>query len=277
MRTHDLNDGARVPVLGQGTWRMGERRARQEDEIAALRRGLDLGLTLIDTAEMYGEGGAEKVVGRAIAGRRDEVYLVSKVYPHNATRSGTPRACERSLKRLATDRLDLYLLHWRGSVPLAETVAAMERLAEQGKIRAWGVSNLDLDDMAELEGIPGGTQVAANQVLYNLARRGIEWALLPHCRKAGVAVMAYTPLDSTKLLKHKALATVAQRHGASPAQVALAWVLRQDGVIAIPKAARIAHVEENAAALELSLNADDLTLLDQAFPPPKTPSALEML
>lgn len=276
MRSLELNNGASVPVLGQGTWHMGEKRARREDEIAALRRGLDLGLTLIDTAEMYGEGGAERVVGRAIAGRRDEVFLVSKVYPHNATRAGTPRACERSLKRLGTDRLDLYLLHWRGSVPLAETVEAMERLVAQGKIRAWGVSNLDADEMAELDAIAGGANVAANQVLYNLGRRGIEWALLPRCQEAGVAVMAYTPLEP-RALRHDALAEVARRHGATPAQVALAWVLRHEGMITIPKAARLAHVEENAAAASLALDADDRAALDQAFPPPERPRALEML
>ena len=272
-----LPSGESVPVLGQGTWMMAEGRGRRADEIASLRLGLDLGLTLIDTAEMYADGASETLVGEAIAGRRDEVFLVSKVLPSNAGRAAAIRACERSLARLRTDRIDLYLLHWRGGTPLSETLAAFETLARDGKIRHWGVSNFDPDDMAELEGLPGGGAVAANQVLYNLTRRGIEFDLLPRCRERGVPVMAYSPIEQGRMLRHPALAKVAARHGATPAQVGLAWVLRQDGVMAIPKAGRPEHVRENRAALDLRLTADDLAELDRAFPPPARPQPLEML
>ncbi|HKW52904.1 MAG TPA: aldo/keto reductase, partial [Stellaceae bacterium] len=228
MRFLRLPSGDEVPVLGLGTWGMGEARRRRSDEAAALRLGLDLGMTLIDTAEMYGEGGAEEVVGQAIAGRRDEVFLVSKVYPHNATRQGTIAACERSLKRLGTDRLDLYLLHWRGAVPLAETLGGFAALKRAGKIRHYGVSNFGVSDMEELWSLPGGTETATNQVLYNLTRRGIEWALLPWCRERRVPIMAYSPIEQGRLLTKRALKTIATRRGATPAQIALAWLLRRD-------------------------------------------------
>jgi diketogulonate reductase-like aldo/keto reductase len=251
--------------------------------VAALRLGMELGMTLIDTAEMYGEGGAEEVVGEAIAGRRDEVFLVSKVYPHHADRRGVQEACERSLRRLGTERIDLYLLHWRGSVPLAETLEAFARLREQGKIADFGVSNFDFDDMQEVAALPGGELVATDQVLYNLAQRGIEWDLLPWCRERHMPVMAYSPLESNPqeqagLLGRPELAAVARRHGATPAQVALAWVLRQDGVVAIPKAVRPQHVRENRAALELAqaLQSTDLAELDAGFPPPRRRRPLAM-
>jgi diketogulonate reductase-like aldo/keto reductase len=278
-----LPSGAGIPVLGQGTWYMGEDPAARPAEVAALRLGLDLGMTLIDTAEMYGEGGAEEVVGEAIAGRRDEVFLVSKVYPHHADRRGVQEACERSLRRLATERIDLYLLHWRGNVPLAETLEAFVRLREQGKIGDFGVSNFDLDDMQEAAAPPGGELIATDQVLYNLSQRGIEWDLLPWCRERRMPVMAYSPLESNPLeqaglLGRPELAAVAQRHGATPAQVALAWLLRQDGVVVIPKAVRPQHVRENRAALELAqaLRPDDLAQLDAAFPPPRRRVPLAM-
>jgi diketogulonate reductase-like aldo/keto reductase len=277
MKTIRLPSGEAVPVLGQGTWHMGENARRRASEIAALRLGLELGMTLIDTAEMYAEGGAEEIVGEAIEGRRDEVFLVSKVYPHNASRKGAIAACERSLKRLKTDVLDLYLLHWRGSVPLAETVEAFQTLAGAGKIRHWGVSNFDTDDMAELWKLPGGRECATNQVLYNLTRRGVEWSLLPWCRRHKVPVMAYSPLEQGRLAAKPALKQIAERHRAKPMQVALAWVLRQDGAIAIPKSAEASHVRDNRAALDLTLTKEDLAQLDQAFPPPKGETALQML
>jgi diketogulonate reductase-like aldo/keto reductase len=277
MKTIRLPSGEAVPVLGQGTWHMGENARRRASEIAALRLGLELGMTLIDTAEMYAEGGAEEIVGEAIEGRRDEVFLVSKVYPHNASRKGAIAACERSLKRLKTDVLDLYLLHWRGSVPLAETVEAFQTLAGAGKIRHWGVSNFDTDDMAELWKLPGGRECATNQVLYNLTRRGVEWSLLPWCRRHKVPVMAYSPLEQGRLAAKPALKQIAERHRAKPMQVALAWVLHQDGAITIPKSAEASHVRDNRAALDLTLTKEDLAQLDQAFPPPKGETALQML
>jgi len=261
-----------MPVLGQGTWRMGEASRRRGDELAALRLGLELGLTLIDTAEMYGEGGAERLVGEAIKGSRDAVFLVSKVYPHNASRTGVALACERSLKRLGTDRLDLYLLHWPGEVPLAETVAGFEALKAAGKIRDWGVSNFDLDEMAET---PKGC--ATDQVLYNLARRGIEHDLLPWCRRRRMPVMAYTPLEPDRLLRHKALAAIAKEAGVPPLTLALAWVIRAPGIVAIPKATSLEHVRANRAALDLKLTPDILAALDRAFPPPKRREPLAML
>ncbi len=274
MRTLTLADGAAVPVIGQGTWHMGENPAERQQEVAALRLGMDLGMTLIDTAEMYGEGGAEEVVGEAIRGDRERVFLVSKVYPHNASRSGVPQACERSLRRLGTDCIDLYLLHWRGQHPLAETVEAFERLKEQGKIRRWGVSNLDLDDMRELD----SPACAANQVLYNPGERGIEYDLLPWCQAQGMPIMAYCPLgQGGDLLQHATVIQVARRHGAQPAQVALAWALRQPGVLVIPKSSNPVHLRANASAAELMLTAEDLRLLDEAFPPPARPQALQMV
>jgi diketogulonate reductase-like aldo/keto reductase len=272
-----LPSGEAIPRLGLGTWKMGEDRRQRAAEVAALRLGLDLGLGLIDTAEMYGSGGAEAVVAEAVAGRRDGVFLVSKVLPQNASRQGTIAACERSLKRLATDRIDLYLLHWRGGPALGETLAGLLALQQAGKIRHWGVSNFDAGDMAELDALPGGGAVATNQVLYNLTRRGIEHELLPWCRARRIPIMAYSPVEQGRLLGHKALAAVAGRHGASPAQVALAWLLAQPGVMAIPKAVDPAHVRDNRAALDLGLSPDDLAELDRAFPAPGRPTALEML
>lgn len=273
MRRIDLA-GVQVPVLGQGTWHMGEDQRQRAREVAALREGLDLGLGLIDTAEMYGEGGAEQVVGEAIAGRRDEVFLVSKVYPHNASLAGVQAACERSLKRLGCEKIDLYLLHWRGTHPLAETVEGFERLREQGKIGAWGVSNFDLDDLLELD----QPACRSNQVLYNLEARGIEYDLLPWQQRTAMPLMAYCPLSQAgALLQQPALLEVAQRHGVTSAQVALAWTIRQDGVIAIPKAVGSAHLRDNAAAASIRLTVDDLALLDKAFAPPRSKRALEMV
>ena len=277
MKTVRLPNGETVPALGLGTWMMGDDSSRRAEEIAALRRGLDLGMTLVDTAEMYGEGASERLVGEAIAGRRDDVFLVSKVYPHNASKAGTVAACERSLKRLGTDRLDLYLLHWRGKYPLAETVEAFEGLKAAGKIRHWGVSNLDGDDMDELLAVPGGEAVAANQVLYNLSRRGIEWDLLPSLQRRGIPVMAYSPVEQAKLLRERRLAALAADHGASVAQLALAFVLDRDGVIAIPKAGRVAHVEDNAGALDVVVTDELRASLDALFPPPRRATPLEMI
>ncbi len=277
MKQVSLSSGERVPALGQGTWYMGEDRSARQEEVAALQLGLDLGLTLIDTAEMYAEGGAEQVVGEALVGRRDQAFLVSKVYPHNASRQGAIAACERSLQRLKTDHIDLYLLHWRGPYPLAETVEAFEALQRAGKIRHWGVSNLDLADMQELRRVPGGGACAANQLLYNLSRRGIEWDLLPWLRQQGVAIMAYSPIEQARLLGQKGLQDFARRHGMTPAQAALAWLLAQEGVIAIPKSAHLVRVRENAAAREIALDPAQLAELDRLFAPPTGPSALEML
>ena len=276
MNSARLADGTALPRLGQGTWRMGERGGHHAGEVAALRLGLDLGLTLIDTAEMYGEGGAEQVVGKAIAGRRDEVFLVSKVYPQNASAKALPGALEASLKRLRVERIDLYLLHWRGAVPLAETVAAMEHARAQGKIARWGVSNLDVSELQELGAALDGC--AANQVLWNLTARGVEFDLLPFCAARSMPVMAYSPIgQGGTLLRHAALRAVASRRGATPAQVALAFVLRAPGVIAIPKAADMVHVRQNAQALEVVLTAEDLADLDAAFPPPGHKEPLEMI
>jgi len=270
-----LPSGSVIPALGMGTWMMAEDPARRADEIAALRAGLDLGLALIDTAEMYGSGAAETLVGEAVRGRRSEVFLVSKVLPSNASAVGTVRACEASLRRLGTDHLDLYLLHWRGSVPLFRTVDAFSTLVASGKIRHWGVSNFDLADMRELTALPGFCQT--NQILYNLSRRGPEHDLLPWHAASGMPVMAYSPVEQGRLLGSPVLASVAARHSATPAQVALAWVLRLPHVNAIPKAGTVAHVRENAAALSLRLSSEDLAELDRAFPPPSGPSPLAML
>lgn len=268
--------GFTFPRLGQGTWGMGEDRTKRAAEADALRAGLDLGVSLIDTAEMYGEGGAEEVVGDAIAGRRDEVFIVSKVYPHNASRRGVIAACERSLKRMRVEAIDAYLLHWRGSVPLAETVAGFEALRAAGKIRRWGVSNLDVDDLQELGAALA--DCATDQVLYSLEHRGAEFDLLPFCAERAMPVMAYSPVgQGGRMLRNPALAAVAARHGKSPAQIAIAWTLRQRGVVSIPKAAKLAHVRENAASQEIVLSPEDIAALDEAFPPPRRKRPLAML
>lgn len=275
MKRIELAPGLSVAAIGQGTWHMGERADRKAAEAAALRLGLDLGLDLIDTAEMYGEGGAEQVVGAAIAGRRDEVVLVSKVYPQNASRQGTVVACERSLRRLGTDRLDVYLLHWRGGVPLAQTIEAMEGLVAAGKIRHYGVSNFDAADMADW--VAAGGRAATNQVLYNLGRRGVEWDLLPWCRDRKVSIMAYSPVEQGDLVRDKGLARLAADLDVSAATLALAWTLRQGNVAAIPKAVQPDHVGENRAALDLALEPAVLAALDRIFPAPKGPEPLAML
>jgi diketogulonate reductase-like aldo/keto reductase len=275
--TLKLPGGEIVSRLGQGTWHMGESPRLRDAEVAALKLGLDLGMTLIDTAEMYGDGEAERIVAEAIEGRRDEVFIVSKVLPQNASRAGTIAACERSLKRLDTDRLDLYLLHWRGRYPLKETLAGFQVLVRDGLIKAWGVSNFDAGDMEELAALPGGDAVATNQVLYNLARRGVEADLIPWCRARGIPIMAYSPVDRGRILRDRTLARVAARHGAEPAQVALAWLLRHEEMMVIPKATNAAHVRENRAALDLNLSPADLAELDGAFPAPRGARPLEML
>jgi diketogulonate reductase-like aldo/keto reductase len=277
MRTVQLPSGQTVPALGMGTWQMGEQSRNQQQEREALRHGLDLGLSLIDTAEMYGEGGAEEVIAPVLANRRSAVFLVSKVYPHNASRRGTIAACERSLKRLNTDYLDLYLLHWRGSIPLAETLEAFETLQQAGKIRSYGVSNFDVADMEEASQRRGGSAIVTNQVLYNLMRRGIERNLLPWCRQRRIPIMAYSPIEQGRLLKHPALQQLAQERHVTPAQVAIAWLLHQDEVIVIPKSSRIEHVDQNYAALNLQLTADELERLNQAFPAPAKSVPLQML
>ncbi|NGZ84667.1 aldo/keto reductase [Duganella aceris] len=278
MKTISFPSGAVVPVLGQGTWNMGEVALRKADEVRALQTGLDLGMTLIDTAEMYGEGGAESVVGEAIAGRRDEVYLVTKVYPHNASFEGVQAACERSLRRLKVDCVDLYLLHWPGPFSLDETFDAFAALKKAGKIKDFGVSNFDLEGMQDA--VDCGA-VATDQVLYNLMKRGVEFDLLPWCRQQRLPLMAYSPLESAgreqaALLDSPGLQTVAAAHGVTPAQIALAWVLHQDGVIAIPKAVDPVHLRANRAAADIVLSTDDLAALDRAFPPPRRKRALDM-
>ena len=275
--TTPLPSGAKIPTFGLGTWRMGEDARRRAAEVAALRHGIERGITLIDTAEMYGDGEAESIVAEAVGKRRAEMFVVGKVLPENASRRGTVAACERSLKRLNTDRIDLYLLHWRGSVPLEETLEAFAALVAAGKIVEWGVSNFDISDMGELWKMPDGNAGATNQVLYNLTRRGIEFDLMPWCRQRKLPVMAYSPIEQGRLLGHRALAEIAARHRATPAQVAIAWLMRHDDVIVIPKAAEIAHVDENLTALDLLLTHDDFTALDHAFPPPKKPEPLAML
>ncbi|MBB4477647.1 aldo/keto reductase [Rhizobium etli] len=270
-------NGTEVPALGQGTWAMGEDAGHARMEIESLMAGIDLGMTLIDTAEMYGDGGAEEIVGQAIRGRRDELFLVSKVYPWNASLRGTVDACERSLDRLGTDRIDLYLLHWRGNYPLAETVAAFEMLKASGKIGAWGVSNFDTDDMEELLSVPDGTNVAANQVLYNLTRRGIEYDLLPWCQSRGIPIMAYSPIEQGHILHHPELIHIAKAYQATPAQLALAFLLERDGVIVIPKTSNAERVAENRDCVSLEITDEDWQALDAAFPPPAKKKPLEML
>jgi diketogulonate reductase-like aldo/keto reductase len=277
MKTVVLPSGERVPAFGQGTWNMGDDRSGRAEEIATLRLGLDLGASLIDTAEMYGDGRAEELVGEAIAGRRDAVFLVSKVLPQHATRRDTVAACEKSLKRLKTDRLDLYLLHWRGSVPFAETLDALSALKRAGKIRHYGVSNLDLADMQELVALEGGDGVATNQLLYNLSRRGIEWDLLPWLQTRRIPVMAYSPLEQAALIAQRRFTSFARDNGMTPAQAALAWLLKRDDVIVIPKTARRERLKENLRALDHPLTPAQVAELDQLFPPPSGPRALEML
>jgi len=275
--TAPLPDGFTVPTLGQGTWRMGERRSTAPGEVAALAVGLDLGMTLVDTAEMYGDGGAEEIVGRAIADRRDEVTVVTKVYPHNAGRNSAIAACERSLRRLRTDRIDLYLLHWPGRIPLTETVDAFERLRGAGKILRWGVSNFDRANMQALAALPEGRHCATNQVLYHLGERGVEWDLLPWMRERRMPAMAYSPLGQGALLRNRKLAAIASRLHATPAQVALAWLLQAGDVIAIPASADREHVRSNRAAVDLVLDAEACAALDAAFPPPRGPSPLSVV
>ncbi|WP_312973519.1 aldo/keto reductase [Atlantibacter sp.] len=286
MNSHQLryffSHSTPIPAIGQGTWYMGENAAQRRQEVAALQRGIDLGLTLIDTAEMYAEGGAEKVVGEAIRGRRDEVYLVSKVYPWNAGGQKAQAACEASLKRLGTDYLDLYLLHWRGNIPFEETIAAMESLMAQGKIGRWGVSNLDIDDMQTLWKLQGGQQCATNQVLYHLGSRGIEYDLLPWCDERHLPVMAYCPLAQAgrlrdDLMGNAVVNAIAREKNITAAQLLLAWVIRHPGVLAIPKASDIKHVEENAAALDVKLTAQDIEQLDAAFAPPDRKMPLDVV
>jgi diketogulonate reductase-like aldo/keto reductase len=278
MRTVALADGERVAVLGQGTWRTGENKSAHAEEVAALRLGIDLGMTLIDTAEMYGEGGAEQVVADAIDGQRDRVFVVTKVYPHNASRTKLPKACERSLKRLRIEVIDLYLLHWRGNTPLAETVETFERLRSAGKIKRWGVSNFDVEDMKELFAIENGANCASNQVLYNLEHREIESGLLPWSRKNKIPIMAYSPVGHSRgLLNNATLKKIAKHHDATPAQIALAWVLRHSGVIAIPKSSNETHVRDNAQSVEIQLTDEGSADIDREFPPPTSKESLPML
>ncbi len=274
MRSAKLKSGQSMPVFGLGTWRMGERGGSRKGEADVLRYGLDRGITLLDTAEMYGEGGAEEVVADATAGRRDGVFIVSKVYPHNASRQGVKQACERSLKRLKTDRIDVYLLHWRGNIPLVETVAGFEELRKAGKIVSWGVSNLGVEDLNELKAIPGGDNCTTDQVLYNLQERGLEFDLLPLCRQRQIPLMAYSPLFKGEIKGKKALVEVATRHRRSPAQIALAWLLHHPDVVVIPKTAKKERIDENLAALDITLSADDIATLDASFPPPKKATPL---
>jgi diketogulonate reductase-like aldo/keto reductase len=272
-----LPSGETVPALGQGTWRMAETASRRKQEIEALRLGVELGMTLVDTAEMYGEGAAEELIAEALAGERARLFLVSKVYPHNASRQGVVAACERSLRRLKTDRLDLYLLHWRGSMPLEETVAGFEELRRSGKIRHWGVSNFDTDDMEELLQVRGGENCAANQVLYNVTRRGPEFDLIPSLTKHRMPLMAYSPIEQGRLPRGGVLQRIGQKYGASPFQIALAWLLQKPDVIAIPKASSPDHVRDNHRALEIRLGPEDLEAIDAEFPPPRRKRPLEMI
>lgn len=272
-----LADGTRVPALGLGTWRLGERAGSRDAEVAALKYGFDRGLSLVDTAEMYADGGSEEIVGRALEGHRDDIFVVSKVYPHRAGRRSAIAACEKSLARLGVERLDLYLLHWRGDIPLSETVEAFERLKRDGKIARWGVSNFDVDDLDELATLGHGSACAANQVLYHLGERGIERGALPRCRAWPMPVMAYSPFDEGRLLKHPALGRIARDAGTSAATLALAWLIAHDDVIAIPKAAKTAHVDAVVAAVDFNLSSDVARALEHAFPPPKRRTPLAMI
>lgn len=277
MKQVTFPSGLRVPALGQGTWHVGEHKDRHDEEVAAIRLGIDLGLTLIDTAEMYGEGRAERLVGEAIKGQRDKVFIVTKAYPHRASRAEMHRACNNSLQRLQVETIDLYLLHWPGEVPIDETVQAFEALQRAGKVRHWGVSNVDLKLMEALWQLPGGAAAQTDQVLYNLATRGIEWDLLPWLRRQRLPLMAYSPFDEGRLLRQRGLIAFAKQHSMTPSQVALAWLLAQDDVIAIPKTGHRERMRENAAALEHRLTAAHLRELDALFPPPKRPSPLAMI
>jgi diketogulonate reductase-like aldo/keto reductase len=277
MRKTRLPSGEEVPVLGQGTWGFGEHRENRQNEIDALRYGLDIGMTLIDTAEMYGDGAAEELIGEAIEGRREQAFIVDKVLPQNATRKRTVAACENSLRRLRTERIDLYLLHWRGAAPLAETLAGFDDLLRAGKIRYWGVSNFDVPDMQEVARLGGGSALATDQVLYNLMRRGIEYDLMPWCEQRNIPIMAYSPLEQGRLMGDPELWRIADAHSATPAQIALAWVLRKEGLIAVPKASTSGHVKQNRTALDIHLTPDELAALDRAFPPPGHKVPLEMI
>ena len=276
MKTLQLISGREIPILGQGTWRMGEKASQKQAEIDALKLGIDLGMTLIDTAEMYGEGGAEKIVAEAILGRRQEVYLVSKFYPYNASYHGLIAACDRSLARLKTDYLDLYLLHWRGSVPLSATLEGLQYLKQAGKILDYGVSNFDTSDMEEAESLPGGKEIVTNQVLYNLLRRGIEWDLLPWCKQRQIPIMAYSPVEQRAFVNNTKLDKLAAKYNLTSTQIALSWLLHQDNAIAIPKATNPQHIRENVAALDLKLATEDLQELDRTFKPPSRKMSLAM-
>ena len=276
MKTFKLNSNREIPILGQGTWRMGEKPSQKSAEIAALKLGIELGMTLIDTAEMYGEGGAEEVVAEAIASCREDVYLVSKFYPHNASYQGLIAACDRSLARLNTDYLDLYLLHWRGSIPLSETLLGLQHLKQTGKILDYGVSNFDLDDLQEADSLPGGKEIVTNQVLYNLRHRGIEWDLLPWCRKRNMPIMAYSPVEQRAFINDAQLQDIAHKHNATSTQIALAWLMHQEQIISIPKAINPQHIKENYAALEIKLTAEDFKLIDRKFKPPSRKISLAM-
>jgi diketogulonate reductase-like aldo/keto reductase len=276
IKTLQLPSGKQIPLLGQGTWRMGENSRYKQAEIDALKLGIDLGMTLIDTAEMYGEGGAEKIVAEAISDCRDEIYLVSKLYPYNASYQDVIAACDRSLSRLKTDYLDLYLLHWRGSVPLSETLSGLQHLKQTGKILDYGVSNFDTDDMEEAESLPGGKEIVTNQVLYNLMRRGIEWDLLPWCQERNIPIMAYSPVEQRAFVRDSKLSDIAAKHNVTTTQIALSWLLHQDKVISIPKATNPQHVKENRAALDIQLTKEDLQELDRTFRPPSRKMTLAM-
>jgi diketogulonate reductase-like aldo/keto reductase len=277
IRATTLPSGATIPVLGQGTWHLGQGRHPRAEEISALRTGIDLGMTLIDTAEMYGAGESEILIGEAIADRRDDVFLVDKVLPTNATRRGTIAACEASLARLGTDHIDLYLLHWRGSIPLQATLDGFQELRAAGMISDWGVSNFDVDDMQEVLATEGGGDCAADEVLYNLTRRGIEWDLLPWCTAEGRPIIAYSPIEQGRLVGQPVLRALGQKHHATSAQIALAWVIAHRGVCAIPEAGTVEHVRENRGALDIQFDEEDIVKLDSAFPPPSRPVPLEML
>ena len=276
MKTLPLPSGKEIPILGQGTWRMGEKASQKQAEIDALKLGIELGMTLIDTAEMYGEGGAEKIVAEAISNCRHEIFLVSKFYPYNASYQGVIAACERSLSRLKTDYLDLYLLHWRGAIPLSETLEALQHLKQAGKILDYGVSNFDTDDMEETLSLPGGKEIATNQVLYNLKHRGIEWDLLPWCKERSIPIMAYSPLEQRAFVDDSSLKAIATKHNATSTQIALSWLLHQDNVISIPKATSPQHIKENRAALDIKLTEEDIKQIERAFKPPSRKMSLAM-